>query len=274
MPLKSLRKYLWLGLVTLPWMGWGASNEEIWVVWKGEGEAKKTVAPLGKWSKNDFSSLKVKTYREGSDSWTGVLLAELIQKGLSQLPAEKKATVDLVGLTSKGGQQVLIPRYVIVKYPVALVYQKNRQPIPESDGGPFQLFIPSAAAKKITQEGLPVERFALSQVHQIEPSNYQDRFGTFFLKRRTDPSAMRGEKLFVQSCLSCHFHGISYPAHPARAPQQAWARNREVSSQRKHPSASGVPNFSERDWRALASYFDAYQSENPQVSVAVGVGSK
>ncbi len=237
MPMKFFSKSLVLVVFCSPaWAG-------VSLVWKEPGAPQ--FQTLKNWQDSDISALKSKSYQDSTNSnWNGVLLSDLIQKGLDAMPTEKRATVDLVLVHSGTGEKILIPRYAIVKYPILLAYKKGQKE------GPFRILVPSQAVEKISKAGLPVEKFHLSPVSQIELSNYQGTFGTYFLKRRTDPAAMRGEKLFVQNCLACHLEG------------GRGQKSQQIVMDRKHPlTTTSMPSFNERDWRALASYFQAYLSE-------------
>ena len=107
------------------------------------------------------------------------------------------------------------------------------------------------------QEGLPVESYFLSEVSRLELSNYSERYSGLFLKRRTDPLAMRGEKIFVQNCITCHSTG-KIPSLTDGADHGA-ARQKLASG--GHPPVKGSPKLNDRDFRALVNYLDAYRAE-------------
>ena len=71
---------------------------------------------------------------------------------------------------------------------------------------------------------------------------------TIYLTKRNEPLAMRGEKLFVQGCLSCH------SSQEGIAKAQSWSG--------QHPAIKGAPSLDERDQRALRAYLDIFKSEN------------
>jgi hypothetical protein len=175
-------------------------------------------------------------------SGRGVLFATLIEKTLAPLGPTQKAQVDLVILKNKSGATVQMPRWLITKYPVALL---------ESESKGLQLILPVTSKPRIKDEGLPLQSYELSDIVGIELSSYQQNYSSYFLKNRMDPLAVRGEKLFVQNCTSCHT-GKTQERSPA-------------TSLTAHPAIATSPDnlkLNSRDLRALASYLSAYRSEN------------
>jgi hypothetical protein len=176
-------------------------------------------------------------------SGRGILFSTLIEKTLEPLGPTQKAQVDLVVLKSKSGATVQLPRWLITKYPVALL---------DSESKGLQLVLPVTSKPKIKDEGLPLESYALSGIVGIELSSYQQNYSSYFLKNRMDPLAVRGEKLFVQNCTSCHT-GKTMERTPATA---AATRHPEITA------SPGNLKLNSRDLRALTSYLSAYRSEN------------
>jgi cytochrome c len=80
--------------------------------------------------------------------------------------------------------------------------------------------------------------------------------GYVFLKRRTDPSAVRGEKVFMESCLSCHAGGMGPTV------QQIIPGIRK----REHRFMAGYQRLTEKDQLSLENYLDAFVSENPKIT--------
>lgn len=185
-------------------------------------------------------------------TWKGVLLSGLIDEAMGQLPPELKAQVDLVVLKGKDGKEVLVPRSFIVKYPVLLALSRNGKG-ELGDLGPVFSVVPWSSRPKVSKELLPIESYFLSRVTQIELTNYRDRYPLVFLKRRTDPAAMRGEKLFVQNCVSCH-NSKSKTLLEDKAGTLGSA---------KHPDIEGSPKLASREWRYITQYVEAYRTENP-----------
>jgi hypothetical protein len=223
--------------------------------------------PLKSWSFDELSRLKTASSRERDPesgklvNWKGVLLSSVVDAALGGLAAEHKARVDLVILKSETGR-ALIPRAFIVKYPVLLALARdNKWDLGEQ--GPIYSVIPwTSKGDRIRREDVPVESFFLPRVRTIEFANYRDQYGFLFLKRRTDPAAMRGEKLFIQNCVSCH---VGSGRGPAPAALGSGERARQVAmASDEHPRVRGfVRRFTEQDVRSLVSYLDAYRVENP-----------
>lgn len=181
--------------------------------------------------------------------WRGFLLSQLLDQVLTELTVDQRAQFDLVVLKNERGQKALVPRAFLSRYSLILAMEKNgqKQVYPSS-------IVQWSSNAKLQKEGLVLETFFLEGVSTIELANYRDRFGSYFLKRRTDPVAMRGEKLFVQNCVGCH--GAGTPPEVKRL------------SQGGHPIAQASVKPSDKDLRALLSYLEAYKAENANASVS------
>ena len=118
--------------------------------------------------------------------------------------------------------------------------------------------MPWTSKSKIQSENLPIESYFLGDLTHIELSNYRERYGSVFLKRRTDPLAMRGEKLFVQNCVGCHADG----GKPGLAELSGELQARRLVSDGHPAQVKGVPKLGERDRKALVNYLDAFRTEN------------
>jgi hypothetical protein len=90
----------------------------------------------------------------------------------------------------------------------------------------------------------------------VELTSYQERLGSHFLKRRTDPAALRGEKLFVQNCMACHFSALSQWRQQGSGFGENLAR---INS--RHGAQDWLEGLDERNSRALMSYWNAWLSE-------------
>lgn len=214
------------------------------------------------WSLNDLSGLKKVSTQERDpmtgklSQWNGVLLSQVVDHAMQTMPAERKAQVDLVVLKNTAGGQAFIPRALIVKYPMLLALQRDQKSL--GDLGPVYSVVPWTSKTKIQQEGVPLEKFFLPQVTQVELTNYRERYSGLYLKRRTDPAAMRGEKLFVQQCVTCH----ADRQNPTILELASGEKTREVASAGKHPEVKGTPSLTDKDKRSLKSYLEAYRAEN------------
>lgn len=173
--------------------------------------------------------------------YQGPLLSAVIDEAMSSLPPEKRAQVDLVILKGSQGEQALIPRGFIVKYPFLLSFNKEKNGLNSA--------APSTSHPKLSKEGAPLGTFFLAGVDQIELTNYQDRYGPYYLKRRTDPAAIRGEKFYMQNCLGCHSTG----AGPAPARLEKWSAD--------HSKVRGLAKLGDKEMKSLMSYLLARQSE-------------
>ena len=256
-----------LGLAAMVFLRGGVSYSNPLVL--GQGSLLETVwlssgisQALQKWTSDDISQLKRTVSREKDlqsgkmVKWEGVLLSQLIEKTLEKLPLENRAQVDLVILKGKQGESASIPRAFVTKYPLMLAYRWEESN--ELKSSSFHTVVPWSTKPKVLNEELPLESYFLSDVTKIELTNYREKYGPLFLKRRTDPSAMRGEKLFVQNCVCCHSVG--------RAP----AMNRIVEENlakkfatQGHPTMAVSLRLSEKDRQSILRYLDNYRLENP-----------
>jgi hypothetical protein len=222
------------------------------------------------WNLGELSQLK-KAYSREKDpktgrmiKWQGVLVSTLIDRVLETLPVEHRAQVDLIVIKGANGEKALIPRALLSKYPLLIAYDwdLNRSPA-EDQRGPLYSVVPWSSKPKILDEDLPIEKYFISQVNQIELTNYRDQFSTLFLKRRTDPSAMRGEKLFVQNCTSCHSMnrgGIGSVGLTDERKAQKFASD-------GHPPVGVALRLSERDRQSIMRYLNAHRTENPSTEL-------
>lgn len=209
----------------------------------------------------DLSGMSMVSSRERDPAsgqmveWKGVLISKWIEKELAELPLDQRSQVDLLILKNTQGQQAIIPRYVVKSYPLMLAWEKDQKKLLESNEA-FTVVVPWSSGSKITQTHYPWTAYQISGVREIQLSSYQSRFSSLLLKRRTDPAAVRGEKMVVENCLSCHGNGRArgfhdYAAKLSELPQQ-------VSS--AHARSEG-PELKGRDLRAFMSYLAEYRTE-------------
>lgn len=197
------------------------------------------------------------TAKAGKESakFTGPSLSALVGESTKGLTAADRSTTDLVVLKTRSGKEVPMPKAFLVKYPsIQLALKKNGQPLgPESP----RVVLPATSNSKIRSEGILLDPLFVSELSEITLTSYEKRFGAFILKRRTDPAAMRGEKLFVQNCVGCH----SQPA--AVMTSLASAEKVEKVASGQHPDVEGAhdfkPIFDKKSIRSLASYLEAYK---------------
>lgn len=209
------------------------------VIWARSQEPQT----LKKFSESELRQLKPSTSREKDPrtgqvtEWSGTLLSTVLETAMGGLDPASKAQIDLVVLTGAGGVQAVIPRAFLGKYPILLSWRGG------SAAG-LRSVVPWTSRPRILKEGIPLESLFLNQVAKVELTSYQVRFGKYFLRKRTDPAAMRGERHFVQSCVSCHQGGA-----PALKTQG-------------HPAVRGFQLPDDRTRRALESYFTAFRTQD------------
>ncbi len=260
-PLSRPSLLLLLGLGGLSALGGGAAvASESLLSTRYKTPESLQAMDLKSWSLGELQKLKQGTSRERDPitgeivRWKGVLLSDVVEQALKDLPAKVRADIDLLVLKSTSGGQALIPRAFVVKYPILLAFSREEKPL--GDRTPYSV-MPWTSKNKIQGEGAPLEAFFLPQVTQIEFTNSKDRFSRFQLKRRTDPAAMRGEKYFVQNCVSCHDTGHA----PSISDLSVETKTRSLASV-GHPAVKGSPKLDASSKRYLSAYLDAFRSEN------------
>jgi hypothetical protein len=214
------------------------------VVWT----ATQPVVPVKNFTPEELNKLKMMTTTEQDPvsgkktKFSGILLSDVIDKALAGTGNERKAQIDLVVLKNAQGALALIPRSFLVKYPVILAHEQDHHKL-----GGLRSVVPWTSHSKTRSEALPLDTYFISDVNEVDLANYEERYGEVFLKRRTDPVAVRGEKIFVQSCLSCH------DSAPGISKARDWVG--------QHPTVHGAPELDERARRALRDYFDLFKAE-------------
>lgn len=133
---------------------------------------------------------KKMTLSENKVQWTGYSLSEIVEKASQSLTPAEKSGIDLVVLVNDQGKEVFLPRAFLVKYPRIILSTR--------------VVLPKQTQPKILKEGLQLELLELEGVSKVLLTSYQERFGFFKLIKRTDPAAVRGERLFLQNCVFCH----------------------------------------------------------------------
>ncbi len=224
---------------------------------KEPGQAQ--IQQLRTWNGEELSRLKRHSSREKDPAtgqvvrWEGILLSELVDEALHSLSPKTRADIDLIRLRNASGEQALIPRAFVVKYPILLAFQRDDRSLGAQS--PYSV-IPWTSKSKITQEGVPLERFFLPGVAEVEFLNSVELFAAYRLKRRTDPAAMNGEKIFLRTCVNCHSTGTGPSLSSVSAPEPS----RKLASG-GHPEVPGGPRIEGKERRFLSAYLDAVRGE-------------
>jgi hypothetical protein len=234
-----------------------ASNDgHLDVVWKVNGNAKQ----LKRWSQLELKQWKVESRREKDpetqslETWQGIGLVNLVNIALLEITPDERAGVDLIVLKgrSSGGSRiapknVMVPRSYANRFPMLIALSKNGGGLNER--GPFYSVVPWSSVPSSSSVRTPVGSLFLRSIHEIVLTNYKDHFGDFFLKRRTNPLAIRGETVFVKTCLGCH------------ALKQT-PKFEALAGYDSHGKVNGFPHVSSLDELGLKSYINQYKKEN------------
>ena len=185
--------------------------------------------------------------KTGNIVWKGYLLADLIDDRMASLPSEIKSQIDLVLLKGADHRTLALPRAMVQRYEVFIGFSNNEITalIRETPRGP---------AGDIR---VPIQATSLKGVTGIELTSVRDRYPTALLKRRTDPSAMRGEKIYVHSCLGCHGAGMGGDSVKIAEV----LRSKEALFD-EHPITHGFINPTSAELRALHTYFHEWKLQN------------
>ena len=259
---------LGIGLVFSPVLraAGGESEDRLVAVWAESGHNQQ----LGSWTPADLSKFRKRVSREKDPEtgklvrWEGVQLATFLDKVLNSLTVEQRAQIDLVILKGASGEHAVIPRALVSKYPLMLALPGS-EAMESQQKGTIYSIVPWTSHPKILSEDLPLKSYFVPRLFRIELTSYRDRYSPFFLKRRTDPSAMRGEKLFVQNCVTCH--------SSSKTPLAFMIEESTLQklSSAGHPggekgSDKGSSRLSPKDWQSIGRYLNAYKQENPSNS--------
>lgn len=229
---------------------WALSDTSVKVTFPGGTRA--THLPItfdqGALSKLKQSESRQRLPGESKPSkFRGPLLSDIVEKAMEGVPAEGKANVDLVVLKNTHGQRAYLPRAFISKFPVLMALQKEHQGLDS-----IQSVIPWDTHPKVRNENMPLEALFMSGISEISLANAQDSFQAFYLKRRSDPAAVRGERIFVQACVGCHENALPLSGESQSKKLQAGG----------HPAVKGSVRLAEKDARYLVSYLSAFKSEH------------
>ncbi|MEN9724236.1 MAG: hypothetical protein RJB38_2222 [Pseudomonadota bacterium] len=237
------------GLSDVMGSGKGASASQIStisVVWQRPGQADQV---LKVFPSNELKALKGGTLRERAPGsaqsleWKGPWIATVLEESMKGLSAEARSQIDLVVLRGADGEKAWIPRAFLVRYPMVLAEPR------------WSSAVPVQSRPKLRTEELPHDTYWVSGVQRVELTNYREQFGKYYLKRRTDPAAMRGEKTFVQNCLACHASNTGTDSW------RDWDARTIAERLRKHPRRAGFQELASRSEKALLSYWSAYLAE-------------
>lgn len=140
-------------------------------------------------------------------------LRKKVEKALENLTVEQRAQIDLIVLESEDSAHHALP--------VARGW-----------------FVVSGKE----EEWWFSEQIKTFPVKEIRLTSYGERFPQFILKKRTEPTAIKGEKLFLRNCIACH--------------EQKFTTAVEEIRPVTHPAVQGL-NFgkiTDKNTRAIQSY--------------------
>lgn len=187
----------------------------------------------------------------------GLSLAALVEEATKSLTAAERSTTDLVILKTRHSAEISLPKAFLVKYPqIQVAFKRNSLSLGEDAP---RIILPATSNAKIQKENILLEPMFITQLASVTLTSYERRSNGFFLTRRTDPAAMRGEKLFLQNCISCHAQKEAVLTHLTAAEKI------EKVAQGEHPVVPGNHGFQslfdKKALRSLVSYLAAFRFE-------------
>ena len=205
---------------------------------------------LKQFTQTEWDQLQKKKMKEKNTQWEGIFLNDLLEQCMESLPLREKANVDLVILKNHD-KRALVPRFLATKYKLMLS-QKS---------GKFYSIIPFETQPKIKKEILPLETYEVAEVSEIILANYQAQYKKAHLDNRSNPIAVRGEKLFVKACMGCHDQSLtgSIQDVTSRIP------NFDYLTEPPHPPVQGMPKISDAELKGFKSYIKALKDQNPSL---------
>lgn len=249
-----------LGILTaIGLSGVGGANAALQIAW--ESPAAGTPKILKDFSLEELEKKKSLSLTEADPrgkgaaaKFSGPSLSDLVAETTKALTAADRATTDLVVLKTRDGKEALMPKAFLVKYPqIQLALRKNGQVL--GSEAP-RVVLPATSNAKIKSEGILLDPLFVSELAAVTLTSYEKRYGAFLLARRTDPAAMRGEKMYLQNCVSCH-------AQPQSTGAFASAEKVEKIANGRHPEVASVrdfkPIFDKKSTRSLVSYLEAFK---------------
>ena len=170
-----------------------------------------------------------------------IKMSELIDKIMEGLKADQRAKVDLVQFTFAEGPKAYVPR---------ALFKKRVWTLDNTSGKPE--LIPPTRDSELTREGFWMDPFKRKIVTGIDLLESKTRFIHFFLIKRSDPVASRGERLYLQACITCHGSAEQWLTSQAGATAPAT----------HHPDVnSSQAPFGAKELRSVQVYSKSWLSE-------------
>ena len=181
---------------------------------------------------------------------TETSLGKLVDGALSTLVLPERSQVDLLVIKTKDGSEVFLPRFLVHRHSFE-VRTDNAQGL--------QVVAPDNIESRLEKEGFAASSLSASRVDSVQLTSFKNRFGAYLLTNRSDPSSVRGEKIFLQRCVGCHQGGTL----GGKTPQiKSLLQSMDPKANpgligwfsQRHSGKAAAPGLSISDARALESY--------------------
>ncbi len=261
---QNSRRPILIFLLALSVMAlWGTHThaQSLSISWKSDG-LQKSLKP---WDfQTESTTLKAHSRRELEKSWKGVLFSEFFNQATSGIPLAEKAKIDLLVLKDDKGESRVVPRAFIQKYP-ALLAKSTQEKNPQA----LSFVVPySTHGKQLVLEMVPYQGFNFSNISSVEFTNFRQLYGSeVFLKRRSDPVLLLGEKRFVHTCMGCHYS----PKNPSLTFARKVGATELVKE--KHKGMEGFPALTPTDHKALTDFLREIQTQSRAIAQSEGSSS-
>ena len=269
--LRLLHLAVWMGAVTFFFSSPSSAlaGEPLKVTWRTKAPLSR-LEKLKDWGQEALGGLKGQNFiahdpeRGGPQNWSGYSLEDVVQTSLERLSLYQRSTVDLVVLKGADGTvKALIPRAFLRRQWVLLVREGEGAEQTWRTVAPWK---PTALRK---HEVVPSRKYFVNELREVELTSYQAHFAGVRLQQRRDPFLLRGERIFVQNCMGCHY-GNDWPdAVPAQAEHLLSLGLPKAL----HEKISEMPTLHEADWRGVEKYIDRIRSgsvEHAKKTAAAG----
>jgi len=203
-----------------------------------------------------------------SGRWESLALGEFVEKVLEKASVETRSEIDLVFFEGPEGSRLALARGFLRKFPeISLGLPVSSHPAGDLAPKGWSPLFPGSLSRYM-KEGLAPGMYAGRSVSSLVLTNSRQQFSNWVLQRRTDPLAVRGEGVYLQSCVGCH-GSQGMEQSPSVPTVEAAARLVTAISERKalldkHSvtfNSRQVLSLEERDHRSLIRYFDALVAE-------------
>lgn len=230
-----------LGLILAAQQGYASSVDVTKVNVTKENEPQIEVSVL-------TTPLKDKVITPTEQHWwsdlfrkkTEIPVQEWLEKVTRGLDLNDRAEIDILTMSNADGSQIVrVPRFMVVRKKVFLKLQNDQHQM--------RLSLIWKNAESYRKNLNAITKIQLAHHRFVYPDTWQFS--------RTNPAASRGEKIFVQNCLSCHSVPGAKPLSPQQIPEHI-----SENFDRQHSSVHQL-KLDAKEARGLEVYKESFSKE-------------